>query len=134
SEAQTLVIDVDAFRDRGGELAARAINLITVFTLGPASYGVDLLGAIEQAGTASARCLADPNDLATLNYTGGTTDKSKGALRYHRELGGFASAILSDFEIQETPRYPAVAPISHVAGNKVLPTLLRGGPGHPLRG
>ena len=134
SEAQTLVIDVDAFRDRGGELAARAINLINVFTLGPANYGVDLLGALEQAGTASARCLAGPNDLATLNYTGGTTGKSKGALRYHRELGGFASAILSDFEIPQTPHFLAVAPISHVAGTKVLPTLMRGGTVHMLRG
>ena len=40
-----------------------------------------------------------PTIIATLNYTGGTTGKSKGALRYHRELAGFASAILADFEI-----------------------------------
>jgi len=51
----------------------------------------------------------------------------KGALRTHREYGGFASAILSDFEIPDTPRYLTVAPISHVAGTKVLPSLIRGG-------
>jgi fatty-acyl-CoA synthase len=134
SETQVLVIDTDAFGERGGELAARAVNLIAVFTLGPANYGVDLLGAIEQAGTATARCLAGPDDLATLNYTGGTTGRSKGALRHHRELGGFASAILADFEIPDTPSYLAVAPISHVAGTKVLPSLMRGGTVHMLRG
>jgi fatty-acyl-CoA synthase len=69
-----------------------------------------------------------------LNYTGGTTGKSKGALRHHRQVAGFASAILADFEIPDTPRYLTVAPISHVAGTKVLPTLIRGGTVHMLKG
>jgi fatty-acyl-CoA synthase len=134
SEARILVIDIDTFRDRGGDLAAKAASLTTIFTLGPADYGVDLLAAVDDAGTASARCFAGPDDLATLNYTGGTTGKSKGALRTHREYGGFANATLSDFEIPDTPRYLTVAPISHVAGTKVLPTLIRGGTVYMLRG
>ena len=89
-----------------------------MFTLGPADYGVDLLQAADAAGTATARCFAGPDDLATLNYTGGTTGKSKGAMRYHRELAGFANAILADFEIPDDPSYLTVAPISHVAGIK----------------
>jgi fatty-acyl-CoA synthase len=134
SEAEILVVDADAYRDRGGELAARASGLKTVFTLGPAGYGVDLLAAIDHAGTATPLCLAGAGDVAILNYTGGTTGKSKGVLRTHREYGGFASATLSDFEIPDTPSYLAVAPISHVAGTKVLPTLMRGGTVHMLRG
>jgi len=134
SEAEMLVIDTATFRDRGGDLATRAPGLKTVLTLGPANYGVDLLAAIEQAGTASPHSLARPDDIATLNYTGGTTGKSKGALRYHREYGGFANAILSDFEIPDTPRYLTAAPISHVAGTKVLPSLMRGGTVHMLKG
>jgi fatty-acyl-CoA synthase len=133
SEAQLLVVDVDAFRDRGGDLAAKAPRLKTIFTLGPAGYGIDLLAAADGAGTASPHCFAGPDDVATLNYTGGTTGKSKGALRLHREYGGFANAILSDFEIPDTPRYLAVAPISHVAGTKVLPSLMRGGTVHMLK-
>ena len=81
SEAQMLVVDGVTFRDRGGELAAKAAGLKTVFTLGPANYGADLLQAIEAAGSATARSFAGPDDIATLNYTGGTTGKSKGALR-----------------------------------------------------
>jgi fatty-acyl-CoA synthase len=134
SDAQMLVVDAAAFRDRGGELAAKASCLKTVFTLGPADYGVDLLAAIEQAGHATARSFAQADDIATLNYTGGTTGKSKGALRTHREYGGFANAILADFEIPDGARYLTVAPISHVAGTKVLPTLMRGGTVHMLKG
>jgi fatty-acyl-CoA synthase len=134
SEAEVLVIDADTFRDRGSELAARTANLRGLFTLGAAGYGIDLLAAVVAMGTVTPRDLAGADDLATLNYTGGTTGKSKGALRHHREYGGFASAILADFEIPDTPRYLAVAPISHVAGTKVLPTLIRGGTVHMLKG
>jgi len=154
SDSQMLVVDAAAFRDRGGDLAAKstsnksssdksssdrsssnkASGVKTVFTLGPADYGVDLLAAIEEAGHATARCLAGTDDIATLNYTGGTTGKSKGALRTHREYGGFANAILADFEIPDGARYLTVAPISHVAGTKVLPTLMRGGTVHMLKG
>ena len=134
SDAEMLVVDAATFRDRGGELATRSRNLKSVFTLGPASYGADLLAAVEHSGTASPRCLAGTDDIATLNYTGGTTGKSKGALRTHREYGGFANATLADFEIPDTPRYLTVAPISHVAGTKVLPALMRGGTVHMLKG
>jgi fatty-acyl-CoA synthase len=134
SEARILIVDVDAFRDRGGSLAAKAGNLTTIFTLGSADYGVDLLAAVDAAGTASPLSLAVPDDIATLNYTGGTTGKSKGALRTHREYGGFANATLADFEIPDHPRYLTVAPISHVAGTKVLPSLMRGGAVHMLKG
>jgi len=134
SEARILIVDVDAFRDRGGSLAAKAGNLTTIFTLGSADYGVDLLAAVDAAGTASPLSLAVPDDIATLNYTGGTTGKSKGALRTHREYGGFANATLADFEIPDHPRYLTVAPISHVAGTKVLPSLMRGGTVHMLKG
>jgi len=134
SEAVMLVVDAAAFRDRGGDLAVKAPGLKNVFTMGPANYGADLLALAEQEGSTTARCLAGPDDLSTLNYTGGTTGRSKGALRHHREYGGFANAILADFEIPEGARYLTVAPISHVAGTKVLPTLMRGGTVHMLKG
>jgi fatty-acyl-CoA synthase len=134
SEAQVLVIDADTFRDRGGDLATKASSLRAIFTLGAAGYGIDLLAGVVAMGTATPRCLAGPDDLATLNYTGGTTGKSKGALRTHRQYGGFANATLADFEIPDAPRYLTVAPISHVAGTKVLPSLMRGGTVHMLRG
>ena len=82
----------------------------------------------------SPRCLARPDDVATLNYTGGTTGKSKGVLRRHRQLTPFSGLILADFELPARPSYLAVAPISHVAGTKVLPTLMRGGTVHMLKG
>src|SRR5260370_38270706 len=117
-----LVVDADAFRDRGGDLATRASSLKTIFTLGPANYGVDLLAAVDDAGTVTPRCFAGPDDIATLNYTGGTTGKSKGALRYHREYGGFAHASPSHFEIPATPRSLTGATSIPIAATKILPS------------
>ena len=65
--------------------------------------------------------------------------------RHNRQIQGRATpsprkrrrspgAILADFEIPERARYLTVAPISHVAGTKVLPTLMRGGTVHMLKG
>jgi len=134
SEAEILVVDAMTFAARGAELARRAASLAHVLTVGPVDYGIDLLDAAAQAGAATARDLADADDIAAINYTGGTTGKSKGAVRRHREYAPFAAAILGDFELPAEPRYLAVAPISHVAGSKVLPALMRGGSIYLQRG
>ncbi len=134
SEAAVLIIDAANFLARGSELASQAQGLKHIFTIGKADYGLDLLTLTDKHGSATARDFADIDDIAMLNYTGGTTGKSKGALRRHRENAGFATAILADFELPETPSYLTVAPISHVAGTKVLPTLMRGGTVHMMKG
>lgn len=101
-----------------------------MFTTEHADYGVDLSAAAEQAGSVSPHDLATPDDVAVMHYTGGTTGRSKGVMRRHRQLAGFAPAILADFEFPPAPRYLAVTPLSHVAGTKILPILLRGGTVH----
>ncbi len=127
-EAKVLIVDPAAFADRGGELAAQSNCL--VFSLGPTAYGIDLLAAAASIGAVSAKDLSRPDDLAYFNYTGGTTGRSKGVVRRQHAVAAAMSAVLADFELPETPRYLAVAPISHVSGTKVLPTLARGGTVH----
>ena len=65
--------------------------------------------------------------------TGGTTGKSKGVLRDHSAVTEITNAVLSEFELPAVPSYLAVAPISHVAGTKVLPVLMRGGTVHLMQ-
>jgi fatty-acyl-CoA synthase len=125
-----LVVDTRAFMTRGAEFAARSPRLEAVFTLEDADYGRNLLKAAYAAGAVSPRDLAGCDSVAIINYTGGTTGKSKGALRRHRELSYFATTILAGFEIQG--QYLAVGPISHVTGTKVLLVLTKGGTVHML--
>ncbi len=128
SEASVLIVDPRTHGQRGGELAARAAHrLRNVLTMGRADFGCDLLVAADRIGEAGAIDLTTLDDLAIINYTGGTTGKSKGAIRRHRSSAAMVTAVTADFEFPETPRYLAAAPITHVAGTKVLPTLLKGG-------
>ena len=130
SGADTLVVDPVAFGQRGFELVAGSPQLRAIWTLGPADYGRDVLAASQRIGEATARDLSSTDDVATLNYTGGTTGKSKAAVRRQHAHAAMWRAILADFELPATPRYLAAAPISHVAGTKVAPVLLRGGTVH----
>jgi fatty-acyl-CoA synthase len=133
SAAETLVVDTEVFGTRGGEIASRA-TLRNLLTIGDAEYGTDLLAAALAAPASEPRDLATSDDEAALNYTGGTTGRSKGAVRSHREYGAFATAILADFELPDTPRYLVVAPMSHVAGTKILPVWFKGGTVHLQKG
>ena len=134
AEADALVIDPLTHAERGGDLANQSPRLTTVLTMGKASFGRDLMAAAKKIGAASPVDLASADDYGIINYTGGTTGKSKGAIRRHRALSNGTQAISADFEFPATPRYLAAAPITHVSGSKVLPTLVRGGEVHLLKG
>ncbi len=133
AEAVGLVVDMPYYRDRGGELAA-GTGVKAVLTLGPAEFGTDMLAVAAASGEVEPQDVSDCDSEAMLNYTGGTTGKAKGVLRRHRGPALAPMAILSDFELPLEPRYLAVAPITHVAGSLVLPTLMRGGTVHLTKG
>ena len=133
--ASALIVDPRTHAQRGGELAAKAADrLAVVLTMGRADFGRDVMAAAEKIGAAAPVDLTDPDDYATINYTGGTTGKSKGAIRRHRSTAAMTVAVAADFEFPDVPRYLAAAPITHVAGTKVVPALLRGGTVHLLKG
>jgi fatty-acyl-CoA synthase len=133
--ADALVIDARRFADRGCALAAQADRLKCVFSVDASDFGVDLIRAAQSMGAVTARNMASPEDIAYVNYTGGTTGFPKGVMRRNSSLSTKSYAtILSDFEIPQHPRYLAVAPISHVAGIKIPPTLTRGGSVHLIDG
>lgn len=133
SGAETLIVDAKAFHQRGGELAAKAASLRTVWTLGPTEFGKDLLAGAHAIGTVEARDQSKLSSVATMNYTGGTTGRSKAVVRQQHAHAAMWRAILEDFELPAVPQYLAAAPISHVAGTKIAPVLLRGGTVHLLQ-
>jgi len=133
--ASALIVDPGTHAQRGGELAAKAADrLAVVLTMGRADFGRDVVAAAEKIGAAAPVDLTQPDDYAVINYTGGTTGKSKGAIRRHRSTAAMSVAVAADFEFPDVPRYLAAAPITHVAGTKVVPALLRGGTVHLLKG
>ena len=133
SGAESLIVDAKAFHQRGGELAAGAASLRNVWTLGPAEFGLDLLASAEGIGSVRAQDHSKLSSVATMNYTGGTTGQSKAVVRQQHAHAAMWRAILEDFELPVVPEYLAAAPISHVAGTKIAPVLLRGGTVHLLQ-
>lgn len=127
AEIDYLFVDVANYMDRGRELAESVDRLAQVFTLGPADYGVDIRVEAEAIGAVNAVVEARSDDPVWLSYTGGTTGRPKGGLRTHPSYIGMITATLADFEFPVDTNYLAVAPISHVGGTKLPPTLHRGG-------
>jgi fatty-acyl-CoA synthase len=134
AEADALVVDAVHFPHRADELAAQLPAGVALFVIGHRGIGTDLLTAIATVGSGEPLDVARPDDVAILNYTGGTTGKPKGVLRRQRSIVSYMTSILADFELPATPRYLAVAPISHVGGTKILPCLMRGGTVHLMTG
>ncbi len=134
AEIDHLFVDTENYLERGAELAAATPRLQNVFTLGPADYGLDIRLAGSNVGAVSPVNLCQPDDDGMLGYTGGTTGKSKGALRRHHSFVAMINAVTADFEWPDDIVYLAVAPISHVGGTKIPTTLLRGGRVHMHHG
>jgi len=125
--AQVLVCDATGFGERAQALAARHAGLQQLYTLTDAEFGSSLARATERIGHASMQDLSQPGALAVVSYTGGTTGRSKGAARTQAGLAAMVIEKLSDFDLPDTPHYLAAAPMTHVAGTVVQPTLMRGG-------
>lgn len=131
--ACALVIDTDAFQPRLAELAAGCSDAVA-FCVGRVSApGLDLLGLAARGDGAAPVDLSSPNDVATLNYTGGTTGRQKGVVRLSAQVTQMAITMHSELQIPPHPQYLAIAAISHVSGQLVVPTFLRGGTVHLLR-
>ena len=125
--AEVLVADGGSFGARAAELAQRHPGLKQVYTLGAADVGTHLAQAMDRVGHATMQDLSDARELAVINYTGGTTGRSKGAMRTQAGYAAMVIEKLSDFDLPDTPHYLAAAPMTHVAGTVVQPVLMRGG-------
>ncbi|PGS55929.1 long-chain-fatty-acid--CoA ligase [Bacillus sp. AFS041924] len=69
---------------------------------------------MESRGHVIETTIVDPEDLAVILYTSGTTGKPKGAMLTHRNLVSNADSISRLVELDETDRVVAVLPMFHV--------------------
>lgn len=130
--ATALVIDGDAFGARARELAA-ALPDVQLLCVGEAAAGVDLQDRIFRHAAVAPVERGLATDTGTLNFTGGTTGRQKAVVRTAGQVAMMAIAMNSELELPERMAYLAIGPISHVTGQLIAPTLMRGGTVHLVR-
>jgi fatty-acyl-CoA synthase len=124
---ETLIVHPD-YMERAHALAACVPSIRNILSLGQSEGAEDLIALLEAASSLPLRRreLA-PDDTHWIAYTGGTTGRSKGVEIPDRALVQQVQTVITSLCLPETPRFLAVAPISHAGILPILPTLLRGG-------
>jgi fatty-acyl-CoA synthase len=116
------------FAELGAQIVAQATNVKHLLTLGPADVGEDLLALCAQVDSEPlTRGGADEEDIAWLQYTGGTTGRPKAAMISHRAMVQEVYSLTASWRLPLDPRTLIATPITHAGVLPILPTLLRGG-------
>ncbi len=113
-----------AFRDRAVELGEHCPELRPLPLFGERG-SLEGLGAEQSNAPLITR--RDPEDIAVLAYTGGTTGQPKGVMLSHRAVVTNIVTALAEWQLPHSIRLLLASPLSHAAGALVLPTLLCGG-------
>ncbi len=124
----TVLVVSPSHAKAGAEIVDRAGTVEHLFTFGPADAGRDLnsvIAALEPAPLTGYG--VEPEDIAWLQYTGGTTGLPKGVALSQRAMAQQVQTWLASYGMPHYPRYLAASPITHAAVLALLPTLVRGG-------
>ncbi|MDG2001808.1 MAG: AMP-binding protein [Novosphingobium sp.] len=129
AEIDLLIYDSDHFEQMAAELREREPRLKHFLAIGPAGTGtsIDELAADFDPGPLAAPEIDDPEALARIAYSGGTTGKPKGIIITHRGIATSTQIMLSEWEWPEEIRHLICAPLSHAGASVLTPILLRGG-------
>ena len=127
AEVSVLVVH-PAFAETGQKIADGTPGVKHLLTLGPAEFGEDLLALCDQVEAEPLnRGPASEEDIAWLQYTGGTTGRPKGVMISHRAMVQEVYSLTASWALPLTPRTLLATPITHASVLPLLPTLLRGG-------
>jgi len=127
AKVDAIVIDEQAFPGAIEQLRCGIGRTDAVFSFEAAAHARHLGAKLRAPAPQLFTIDAQPEDIATIFYTGGTTGKGKGAVHRQRSLIANTLIELAEFEWPAETRFLAVTPISHAIIAFILPVLLRGG-------
>lgn len=125
---EALVYDASMFDDYAAKLKERVPGLTILLGFGPTETGEDYLAL---AATFKAKPLVPPpvlpEDVSSINFTGGTTGKPKGVMNSHRVTAYMTQIQMAEWEFPSDVRMLMATPLSHAAAAFFIPVLQKGG-------
>ena len=135
AEVETLVFDAELFSEVAAALKERVPTLKNFLGFGPNDVGDDYM-ALAATFTPQPLVAPDikPNDIASVNFTGGTTGKPKGVMSPHRVSAYMTQIQMAEWEFPEEVRMLMATPLSHAAAAFFIPVLQKGGAFYVMQG
>ncbi|EFC80834.1 AMP-binding protein [Parafrankia sp. EUN1f] len=127
AEIETLVFD-PSFTERAAALRERVPTLKRLLSFGPSDVGADLVAL---AAGYEPRPLTvprlDPEAIAAIAYTGGTTGQPKGVMSTYRGSAAMTQILLTEWQWPKELRHLVCTPLSHAGAPFIVPVLHQGG-------
>ncbi len=130
-----LVYDASVFDEHAAQLKTRVPGLQHLLGFGPTKTGEDYLALA--AGFAPQPLVAPdvlPDDVSSVNFTGGTTGKPKGVMSTHRVTAYMTQIQMAEWEFPQEVRMLMATPLSHAAAAFFIPVLQKGGAFYVMQG
>jgi fatty-acyl-CoA synthase len=135
AEIDALVYDASLFDEHAAALKEKVPGLKHMLGFGPTKSGEDYLAL---AMTFEPKALVapdiDPDDVSSINFTGGTTGKPKGVLSTYRSTAYMTQIQMAEWEFPEELRMLMATPLSHAAAAFFVPVLQKGGAFYVMQG
>ena len=130
-----LVYDASVFDEHAAQLKARVPGLQHLLGFGPTKTGEDYL-ALAAGFEPQALVAPDvlPDDVSSVNFTGGTTGKPKGVMSTHRVTAYMTQIQMAEWEFPQEVRMLMATPLSHAAAAFFIPVLQKGGAFYVMQG
>jgi len=135
AEIETLIYDPSVFDGYAGQLRARVPRLKHLLAFGPTETGEDYL-ALAAGFTPQPLVAPDvlPDEVSSINFTGGTTGKPKGVMSTYRVTSYMTQMQMAEWEFPEEVRMLMATPLSHAAAAFFIPVLQKGGAFYVMQG
>jgi fatty-acyl-CoA synthase len=135
AEIDTLVFDASVFAEVAAALKQRVPALKNLLGFGPNDVGEDYL-ALAASFEPQPLVAPDvsPDDIASVNFTGGTTGKPKGVMSTYGVTAYMTQIQMAEWEFPEELRMLMATPLSHAAAAFFVPVLQKGGAFYVMQG
>jgi fatty-acyl-CoA synthase len=135
AEIDALVYDPSAFDAHASKLQQRVPGVKHLLSFGPSDSGTDYLALADSfAPQPLVAPDVNPEDIASVNFTGGTTGKPKGVMSSYRVTSYMTQIQLAEWEFPEDLRMLIATPLSHAAAAFFIPVLQKGGAFYVMQG